>query len=169
MVLFVVTMGFPFQIMQPKIEAFRQHLLKDPAIADVTGSSGGDMGISNSWMRVRLKPLAERKISAQQVVDRIRATAPKVPGGMVFLNVDQDIRLSSPFGRSDYELLMLSGDLQLLRKWSKQVAEKMQELPGAGGCGYAKRRRCAANFTDDRPGSGAAFRCGYAHYCYFAE
>ncbi len=121
--------GFSFQIMQPKIEAFRQHLLKDPAIADVTGSSGGDMGISNSWMRVRLKPLAERKISAQQVVDRIRATAPKVPGGMVFLNVDQDIRLSSPFGRSDYELLMLSGDLQLLRKWSKQVAEKMQELP----------------------------------------
>jgi multidrug efflux pump len=45
------------------------------------------------------------------------------------LNVDQDIRLSSPFGRSDYELMMLSGDLQLLRKWSKQVAEKMQELP----------------------------------------
>ncbi|WP_233010088.1 efflux RND transporter permease subunit [Rheinheimera faecalis] len=121
--------GFSFHIMQPKIEAFRQHLLKDPAIADVTGSSGGDMGISNSWMRVRLKPLAERKISAQQVVDRIRATAPKVPGGMVFMNVDQDIRLSSPFGRSDYELLMLSGDLQLLRKWSKQVAEKMQELP----------------------------------------
>jgi multidrug efflux pump len=121
--------GMSFQVMQPKIEAFRQHLLKDPAIADVTGSSGGDMGVSNSWMRVRLKPLAERRVSAQQVVDRIRATAPKVPGGMVFMSVDQDIRLSSPFGRSDYELLMMSGDLHLLRKWSKQVAEKLQELP----------------------------------------
>jgi len=121
--------GMSFQIMQPKIEAFRQHILKDPAVADVTGSSGGDMGISNSWMRVRLKPLAERKISAQAVVERIRMTAPKVPGGMVFLNVDQDIRLSSPFSRSDYEVLLQSDDLKQLKIWSKKIAERMQEMP----------------------------------------
>lgn len=121
--------GASFQMMQPKVEAFRQHLLKDPAIADVTGSSGGNTGVSNSWLRVRLKPLAERKISAQQVVDRIRMSAPKVPGGMLFLNVDQDIRLSSPFSRSDYEVLLLSGDLKLLREWGKKVGEQMQELP----------------------------------------
>ncbi|WP_337841858.1 efflux RND transporter permease subunit [Rheinheimera sp.] len=121
--------GMSFQIMQPKIEAFRQHILKDPAVADVTGSSGGDMGISNSWMRVRLKPLAERKISAQAVVDRLRMTAPKVPGGIMFMGVDQDIRLSSPFSRSDYEVLLLADDIKLLKTWSKKVAERLQELP----------------------------------------
>ncbi|MDX3774094.1 efflux RND transporter permease subunit [Chromatiaceae bacterium AAb-1] len=121
--------GASFQMMQPKIEIFRQHLLQDPAVADVTGSSGGNTGVSNSWMRVRLKPLSERKISAQQVVNRIRMTAPKVPGGILFLNVDQDIRLSSPFSRSDYEVQLLSGDLQLLREWGKKVGERLQELP----------------------------------------
>lgn len=121
--------GASFQMMQPKIEAFRQHLLNDPAVADVMGSSGGNTGVSNSWMRVRLKPLAERKISAQDVANRIRMTAPKVPGGMVFLNVDQDIRLSSPFSRSDYEVQLLSDDLSLLREWGKKVGERLQELP----------------------------------------
>jgi len=121
--------GFSFQIMQPKIEAFRQYLMTDPAIADVTGASGGAMGLSNSLLRVRLKPLSERKVSAQEVVDRIRANAPKIAGGMLFLSVDQDIRLSSPFASSDYEVLLMSGDLQELGKWSKKVAEGMKELP----------------------------------------
>jgi multidrug efflux pump len=121
--------GASFQMMQPKIEAFRQHVLQDPAVADVTGSAGGSGGVSNSWMRVRLKPLAERKVSARAVVDRLRATSPKVPGGILFMNVDQDIRLSSPFGRSDYEVQLLSDDLSLLRQWGKRVGEKLQDLP----------------------------------------
>ncbi len=78
------------------------------------------MGLSNSWMRVSLKPLAERGASAQQIVDRIRLNAPKVPGAMLFLSVDQDIRLSSPFGSSDYELMLLSGELAPLREWGKK-------------------------------------------------
>jgi multidrug efflux pump len=121
--------GASFQMMQPKIEAFRQFVLQDPAVADVTGSSGGTSGVSNSWMRVRLKPLAERQVSARAVVDRLRANAPKVPGGILFMNVDQDIRLSSPFSRSDYEVQLLSDDLALLRQWGKKVGEKLQELP----------------------------------------
>lgn len=121
--------GFSYQVMQPKIEEFRQYLLKDPAIADITGASGGAMGLSNSRIQIRLKPLAERKISAQAVVDRIRMNAPKVPGAIVFLSVDQDIRLSSPFGSSDFELLLLSGELKPLREWGKKVAEGMKELP----------------------------------------
>ncbi|GAB2912344.1 efflux RND transporter permease subunit [Rheinheimera gaetbuli] len=121
--------GASFQMMQPKIEAFRQYVLQDPAVADVTGSAGGSGGVSNSWMRVRLKPLAERQVSARAVVDRLRNNAPKVPGGILFMNVDQDIRLSSPFGRSDYEVQLLSDDLSLLRLWGKKVGEKLQELP----------------------------------------
>lgn len=121
--------GFSYQMMQPKIEEYRQFLLKDPAIADVTGAAGGAMGTSNSMLRVRLKPLSERHESAQEVVNRIRMTAPKIAGGMMFLNVDQDIRLSSPFASSDYEVLLRSGELDLLRSWSKKVAERMKEMP----------------------------------------
>jgi multidrug efflux pump len=68
--------GFSFQVMQPKIEAYRKVLLQDPAVADVTGTSGGN-GASNARISVRLKPRAERGASAREVADRIRANAPR--------------------------------------------------------------------------------------------
>jgi multidrug efflux pump len=41
--------GFSFQIMQPKIAAFSQSLLSDPAVKDVVGTSGGAGGTTNSF------------------------------------------------------------------------------------------------------------------------
>ncbi len=121
--------GFSFQVMQPKIEAFRQQILDDPAVADVTGTSGGDRGLTNAQLTIRLKPRAERGVSAQQVVDRLRATAPPVPGGFLFLMVDQDIMLSSPFSRSEHELILRSDSLEALDTWGRKVATAMQQLP----------------------------------------
>lgn len=121
--------GFSFQVMQPKIEAFRQYLLQDPAVADVTGTSGGDGGLTNAQLTVNLKPLAERKVSAQAVVDRLRENAPLVSGGRLMLMVDQDIRLSSPFRRSEYELLLRSDSLEDLKIWATKAAIAMQDLP----------------------------------------
>lgn len=121
--------GFSFQVMQPKIEAYRQLLLADPAVADVTGTSGGTGGISNSWIRVRLKPLAERGVSSDEVVDRLRRAAPRVPGGLLMIDVDQDIRLGSPFGGVGQDLLLLSDNFATVREWSKRAADAMRELP----------------------------------------
>ncbi|MCU5780807.1 RND efflux transporter, permease [Alcanivorax balearicus MACL04] len=121
--------GFSFQLMQPKIEVFRQLIMDDPAVQDVTGTSGGDGGITNAQLTINLKPLAERGVSAQEVVNRLRAKAPHVPGGMMFLMVDQDIRLSGGFSSSDYELVLRSDSLELLDIWSRKASEAMQKLP----------------------------------------
>jgi len=122
--------GFSFQVMQPKVEAYRQHILADPAVADVTGSSGGRGGISNSWLRIRLKPLSERGVSASEVAARIRNSAPKIPGGVLILNVEQDIRLQAPgAGEGEYELVLRSDSLDDLRKWTRPVADALQKLP----------------------------------------
>ena len=120
--------GFSFQLMQPKIETFRQFLLSDPAIEDVFGSSGGGNGTSNAWMRVSLKPMAERGESATAVVDRLRRNMPVQAGGRMMVNVDQDIRLSSPFSRSQHELILLAGELQPLREWAFKITRAMEEM-----------------------------------------
>src|SRR5690554_1080276 len=121
--------GFSFRLMQPKIEEFRQLLLSDPAVEDVFGASGGGMGVSNAWMRVSLKPMAERGVPASEVVDRLRRRMPTIPGGILMINVDQDIRLNSPFSRSEQELLMLSSELGPLREWGVKVTQGMELLP----------------------------------------
>ena len=121
--------GFSFQIMQPKIEAFRQYLLTDPAVEDVFGASGGGNGISNAWMRISLKPLSERKVSVNEVTDRLRRNMPVIPGAMMMIGPDQDIRLSSPFSRSQHEVMILSDNLKLLHTWAAKLTTAMENMP----------------------------------------
>src|SRR5690606_20587218 len=73
-----------FLAMQPKMETYRQVLLADPAVADVVGFVGGTGGINNAFLLIRLVPAKERRESSQQVVDRIRAKLPPLPGGRLF-------------------------------------------------------------------------------------
>src|SRR3990170_3524419 len=103
--------------MQPKIEAFRLAVLKDPAVESVAGFIGGGRGINNAQIFVRLKPLEERKVSAQVVADRIRRNLPSVPGARIFINVDQDIRFGGGFGRGSYQYTLRADDLGALRVW----------------------------------------------------
>nr|WP_156473254.1 efflux RND transporter permease subunit [Pseudorhodoferax sp. Leaf265] len=121
--------AFSFQVMQPKIETFRKLLVADPGVADVTGSSGGRGGISNSFFRIRLKPLAERGEPAAHVAARLRAAAPAVAGGILILWVDQDIRLSSQGGDGEYLFVMRSDSLEDLRRWTRPVGEALRQLP----------------------------------------
>lgn len=121
--------GFSFQLMQPKIQQFRQLLLADPAVEDVFGASGGGNGVSNAWMRISLKPMAERGVSVHEVVDRLRRQMPSIPGAMLMVGPDQDIRLSSPFSRSEQELMLLADDLKLLHNWAAKITTAMQDMP----------------------------------------
>lgn len=121
--------GFSFQLMQPKIQQFRQLLLADPAVEDVFGASGGGNGVSNAWMRISLKPMAERGVSVHEVVDRLRRQMPSIPGAMLMVGPDQDIRLSSPFSRSEQELMLLADDLKLLHNWAAKITTAMEKMP----------------------------------------
>lgn len=121
--------GFSFRVMQPKIEAYRQFILADPAVQDLTGTSGGASGTTNAQLSINLKPLEERGVSAQQVIERLRQNPPQIPGAIMFLMVDQDIYLGSPFRRSEHEVVLRSDSLEDLKIWSQRVSEGMQELP----------------------------------------
>ncbi|MEX5669979.1 efflux RND transporter permease subunit, partial [Pseudomonas neuropathica] len=72
--------GLSFSVMQPKMEIFRRAVLKDPAVESVAGFIGGNNGTNNAFMLVRLKPIKERNLSAQKVIERLRKEMPKVPG-----------------------------------------------------------------------------------------
>ncbi len=125
--------GMSFQIMQPKIEAYRKAVLQDPAVESVAGFIGGGRGINNAQIFVRLKPLDQRKVSAQVVADRIRRNLPAVPGARMFLNVDQDIRFGGGFGRGSYQYTLRSDDLQALRTWGERVRTALAQLPEITG------------------------------------
>jgi multidrug efflux pump len=121
--------AFSFQVMQPKVEIFRRHILTDPAVSDVIGSSGGATGLGNARLTIRLKPLAERKVSANDVVNRLRATAPVVAGAQMFLFGAQDIDSPRMSDSTSYSLSLMAADLPLLRVWTPKIAAALRELP----------------------------------------
>lgn len=125
--------GMSFQIMQPKIDAFRQAVLRDPAVESVAGFIGGGRGINNAQIFVRLKPIEERKVSAQVVAERIRLGLPKVPGARLWLNVDQDIRFGGGFGGGSYRYTLRSDNVSELRLWAQRVREALKPLPELTG------------------------------------
>ena len=123
--------GLSFSVMQPKMEIFRRAVLADPAVASVAGFIGGNSGTNNAMMLVRLKPIGERKISAQKVIERLRKNMPLVPGGRLMLMADQDLQFGG--GRdqtsSQYSYILQSGDLSALRLWYPKVVAALKALP----------------------------------------
>ncbi|WP_144173693.1 efflux RND transporter permease subunit [Pseudomonas sp. Kh13] len=124
--------GLSFSVMQPKMEIYRRALLADPAVQSVAGFIGGNSGTNNAFVLVRLKPISERKIDAQKVIERLRKEMPKVPGGRLFLMADQDLQLGGG-GReqtsSQYLYSLQSGDLTALREWFPKVVAALRTLP----------------------------------------
>ncbi|MEE3936913.1 multidrug efflux RND transporter permease subunit [Pseudomonas viridiflava] len=123
--------GLSFKVMQPKMEIFRRAVLADPAVQSVAGFIGGSGGTNNAFMIVRLKPIGERKLSAEKVVERLRKNLPDVPGGRLFLAPDQDLQLGG--GReqtsSQYQYIVQSGDLEVLREWYPKIVAALKSLP----------------------------------------
>jgi multidrug efflux pump len=115
--------------MQPKIDEYRRLLVADPAVQDVVGMSGGGNGISNGWMMVRLKPLAERGEPGSEVVDRLRMKVPPVPGGRMWLMQSQDIQMPRVSDAGSYDFTLLADDVSLLRKWAPKVSRALQNVP----------------------------------------
>ncbi|SFW87520.1 multidrug efflux pump [Pseudomonas sp. NFACC09-4] len=123
--------GLSFSVMQPKMEIFRRAVLKDDAVQSVAGFIGGNNGTNNAFMLVRLKPIKEREISAQKVIERLRKEMPKVPGAQLMLMADQDLQFGG--GReqttSQYSYILQSADLASLREWYPKVVAAFRALP----------------------------------------
>ncbi|KPG83929.1 efflux RND transporter permease subunit [Pseudomonas sp. RIT-PI-o] len=123
--------GLSFNVMQPKMETFRRAVLEDEAVESVAGFIGGNNGTNNAFMIVRLKPIKERQLSAQKVIERLRKEMPKVPGAQLMLMADQDLQFGG--GReqtsSQYTYILQSGDLAELRKWFPKVVTALRALP----------------------------------------
>ncbi|MCW8278866.1 efflux RND transporter permease subunit [Pseudomonas sp. PCH199] len=123
--------GLSFSVMQPKMETFRRAVLKDEAVQSVAGFIGGNNGTNNAFMLVRLKPIKERNISAQKVIERLRKEMPKVAGAQLMLMADQDLQFGG--GReqttSQYSYILQSADLGELREWYPKVVTSLKALP----------------------------------------
>ncbi len=123
--------GISFQAMRGKLADFIDLVRRDPAVVNVVGfSGGGGFGGRNSgFMFVTLKPLPERRLSADRVVARLRVALAREPGANLFLVPVQDIRIGGRASNAQYQFTLLADELEDLRKWEPRVRNALAELP----------------------------------------
>jgi multidrug efflux pump len=122
-----------FDAMTIKQTALAQMVLDDPAIQTVTafvGGGGPGGGSSNvGRMFIALKPLEERKVSADDVVSRLRKKLTSVPGATLFLQVQQEFQVGGRGSDAQYQYTLSDENLDELNSWAPQLMAKMRTLP----------------------------------------
>ena len=119
-----------FQAMQAAAARFVNLIKTDPAVENVMAFTGGNGAANSGFVYVGLKPLNQRKISASQIINRLRPKLAQVPGATVFLQAGQDLRLGGRQSSAQYQYTIQSDTLQDLVKWGPMVLQEMRKLPG---------------------------------------
>ena len=120
--------GSSFEMMRKRVDRFMEIILSDPAVQNVNGSTGGGQRNSANFY-ITLKPLKERKVSADQVVNRLRDKMAHEPGANLFMVPVQDIRIGGRQANAQYQFTLQADDLAVLREWEPRVRNALSNLP----------------------------------------
>ena len=119
-----------FPAMDDSIRKIGDVIKNDPAIENVIAFTGGNGATNTGFLYVALKPLGERKISALQIIDRLRPKLNRLPVASAFLQPVQDLRIGGRSSNALYQYTIQSDNVEDLTKWGPTILSEMKRLPG---------------------------------------
>jgi multidrug efflux pump len=122
-----------FQSMEGKLRQFIAIVQADPAVDTVVaftggGSQGGGQ-VNSGFMFATLKAKADRKLSADQVIGRLRPKLNQVAGARLFLQASQDIRVGGRQSNAQFQYTLQGDSVTEIYKWAPQLVEALQREP----------------------------------------
>src|SRR6185437_129322 len=118
-----------FQAITQKMAAFAAIVQQDPAVDTVSAFTGGGNGTNTARLFMQLKPKSERKISADQVIARLRGKLAKIPGASLYLQAVQDVNVGGRFSGAQYQYTLQADNLTDLVGWAPRLMERMKQIP----------------------------------------
>jgi len=116
-----------FPIMDNSILQIEKVIQADPAVANVIVHTGsGNTGSIN----IALKPLNVRKISAADVINRLRPKLNRLPVASAFLQAAQDLRIGGRSSNAMYQYTIQSDNVADLAHWGPTLLAGMKKIPG---------------------------------------
>ncbi len=116
-----------FQAMDKILLQMVDIVQKDPAVDSVNGFTGGSQ-INTARMFIALKPISERKISADLVIQRLRPKLARVPGATLFLQASQDLRVGGHSTSAQYQYSMRGDNLNDLLDYAPQMLQELRTV-----------------------------------------
>jgi len=119
-----------FPAMNNSIQQIVGVIKNDPAVANVIGFTGGGGATNGGNVYIALKPLAERKVSAADIINRLRPQLNRLPVASAFLQAAQDLRIGGRGSSAMYQYTLQSDNVPDLFKWGPILLSEMKRLPG---------------------------------------
>ena len=119
-----------FPAMDNSIRQIGAVIKNDPAVANVIAFTGGGGATNTGFLYIALKPLAERNVSATQIIDRLRPQLNRLPVASAFLQAAQDLRIGGRSSNAMYQYTIQADSVQELLQWGPAILAQMQHLPG---------------------------------------
>jgi multidrug efflux pump len=119
-----------FPAMDESIQKIGAVIKQDPAVANVIAFTGGNGAANTGNLYIALKPLAERNVSADQIIGRLRPQLNRLPVASAFLQPVQDLRIGGRSSNAMYQYTIQTDNVQDLTKWGPILLNQMKRLPG---------------------------------------
>jgi len=141
-----------FYAMENAVRQSIDILKADPGVQNAMGFTGGNGATNAGFTFVALKPLNERKESAQQIIDRLRPKLARVPGAATYLQPIQDIRIGGRQSNAQYQYTLQAETTEDLQKYGPLLLSQMRHTPGFADVSTDQQNRgLQALLTYDRP------------------
>jgi len=125
--------GISFDEMSSHQQALAAVVGADPNVDAYMSSIGatGPNATSNSGrIFMRLKPRAQRSLSADQVIEELRPKLARVPGIRAFVQNLPPIRIGGQLTKSLYQITLQDPDTDELYRYAPMLEDRLRALPG---------------------------------------
>ena len=124
-----------FQSMDKTLLQMVNIVAADPAVDTVNGFTGGGGGgggastMNQGRMFISLKPLAQRKITVDYIMQRLRPKLARIPGATLYLQASQDVRVGGRNSAALYQFTMRGDNLQDLVAYAPRMFQQLKAIP----------------------------------------
>ena len=120
------------QAMAEKQQELAKAILKDPAVESLSsfiGADGTNVTNNSGRMSINLKPLDQRKISASDLIRRLKTRLDRVEGIQLFMEPVQNITVDDRVSRTQYQYTLEDSDANELNVWTSRFLDRLKKLP----------------------------------------
>ena len=121
-----------FSAMAERQQALARLILQDPAVASLStfiGVDGTNYTLNSGRVLINLKPLAERRISASEVIRRLQPRLASLSGITLFMQPVQDLTVEDRVSRTQYQYTLEDPNAQELELWGPRLVEALGKMP----------------------------------------
>ena len=118
--------------MAEKQQELAKVILDDPAVESLSsfiGADGTNTTMNSGRMSINLKPLDQRKISASDVIRRLKSKLNQVQGIQLFMQPVQNITVDDRVSRTQYQYTLEDPDANELNDWTNRFVDRLKQLP----------------------------------------